>query len=443
MEAFQMALTPEEQAILNGEQGPTLQKVMRSVVTYGQIFEADRLVPISGAPHMVTSFGANTISSYISMLDELIAAGLKTQAPFTVDPRPMEFDRLTPPLLQRLVFKLIFGKQGSYERQLVKLGLKDERAFTCASYLPEVGNTPRRGQLLAWSESSAVAFANSVLGARTNRNSAGIDLMCDILGKAPNFGLLTDAGRRATWKIEVATSELPNPQLLGSAIGLKVMEAVPTIEGLEPFLGSGLSPATEAYLKDMGAAAASNGAVGLYHVAGITPEAIDLGQDLLAPGARAYRIDDAELQRVMASYPVLWKNPQSRPKMVFIGCPHLSRQQLEGWIERLESGLASAGHKKTAVPVYLFITPDLSVRLRKDEATYRALLERNIHLASICPLMHMNNPLCGREPIVTNSNKLRTYSTARFYVDEEVTQIAVTGRLPEGRPLEGQGGIHA
>ena len=157
------------------------------------------------------------------MMQELIDAGLKTKNPFTVDPRPIEYEAVNASPIVKLVFNLVFGKQAVYEKQLRALGLKNDNAFTCTCYFPEVGNTPKRGAMLAWSESSAVVYANSILGARTNRNSAGIDVLCAILGKAPCFGFLTNEGRRATWKIEVKTSQKPNAQLLGSAIGLKVM----------------------------------------------------------------------------------------------------------------------------------------------------------------------------------------------------------------------------
>jgi predicted aconitase len=424
-----MYLTPEEQSILDGAQGSVLQKVMRSVVAYGEAFDADCLVPISGMPHMVTSFGANTMKAYFEILEEIIAAGLKTREPFTVDPRPMEFDALNPGLIKRLSFNLIFGKQADYEAQLRKLGLKDERAFTCACYLPEVGNTPQRGQLLAWSESSAVAFANSVLGARSNRNSAGIDLMCDVLGKAPRFGLLTDEGRSASWHVEVRTTKRPNPHLLGSAIGLKVVEAVPYITGLDTFLGHGLNPASEAFLMDMGASAASNGAVGLFHVENVTPEAIDAGHDLLGPDYKTYIIDDSEMQRVLASYPNIWKNPKAKPLRVFIGCPHLSRQQLEEWLARFEDALKLAGQEKTAVPVYLFTTPDLAVIFRSNEVLSNRMRQHGIHITTICPLMYMNNPLCAVEPIVTSSNKLRSYTGARFFLEEDILRIAITGQV--------------
>ena len=121
-----------------------------------------------------------------------------------------------------------------------------------------------------------------------------------ICGFVPRFGLLTDEGRRAKWIVDIRTSKKPEAQLLGSAIGMKVMEDVPYIRGLDRWLGT-LDEDARAYLKDMGAAAASNGAVGLYHVAGITPEAVAQGESLILPDAQVYVIDDAELARVYDS----------------------------------------------------------------------------------------------------------------------------------------------
>jgi len=181
MPSTHMTLTSEEQSILDGKQGDVLAKAMKSIVVYGETFGATRLVDISGSQHLVTSFGANTIKPYFAMMDELIEAGLRTQEPFTVDPRPMEYASVDVNPIQKLVNKLVFGKQADYEQQLQKLGLKNQNGFTCACYLDEVGNTPKKGTMLAWSASSAVVYANSVLGARTNRNSAGIDILCDIL----------------------------------------------------------------------------------------------------------------------------------------------------------------------------------------------------------------------------------------------------------------------
>lgn len=153
-----------------------------------------------------------------------------------------------------------------------------DKAYTCACYLPEVGNTPKRGEILSWAESSAVVYANSVLGARCNRNSGIIELMGSIAGFVPEFGLLTDEGRKADWIIEIKTTKKPEAQILGSAIGMKVMEKVPYIRGLDKWTGTELNDEACAYLKDFGAATASNGSVGLYHIENLTPEAVDYGK---------------------------------------------------------------------------------------------------------------------------------------------------------------------
>ena len=418
-----MRLTAEEQAILDGQRGETLAKVMKSLVMYGDTFGAEKMVPATGQAHLVTSFGLSVTTALFDVMDELIAAGLHAEQPFTMDPRPLDFENVPCNFLQRIVFGVMYGKQEDYEGQLRRLGLKNDKAFTCTCYMDEVGNVPARGQVLSWSESSAVVYANSVLGARCNRNSAYMDIFGAILGRVPYFGLLTDEGRRASWVVEVKTSKRPEAQVLGSAIGLKVMEDVPYIKGLAPFLGGQLDDSAKAYLKDMGAASASNGAVGLYHVEGLTPEAVDLGDALIRPGAKTYVIDDAELERVKAGYPVIWKNPDAKPKLCFIGCPHLSLSQLIGWTEKLEGALQGGRLK---IKTVLTAAPDVLEAFRKTPY-FERLRATGARLSYICPLMYMNNHLCKALPVITNSNKLRTYTAARYYTDDEVTAILVKG----------------
>jgi predicted aconitase len=198
----------------------------------------------------------------------------------------------------------MYGKQEDYEKQLSELGLISDDAFSCTCYLDEIGNIPRKGDILSWAESSAVVYANSVLGARCNRNSGIIELFGNIAGFVPYFGLLTDEGRKAKWIVEVKTDKLPEAQLLGSAIGMRAMEDVPYIKGLDSFLGTELDDDVKAYLKDMGAATASNGAVGLYHVDKLTPEAVDQREALIAEGAQTYVIDDQEIERIAKVIPV-------------------------------------------------------------------------------------------------------------------------------------------
>ncbi len=424
-----MILTKEQQAILDGEQGETLAKVMKTLVMYGDAFEAEKLVPITSSyNHLVTSFGLKVMSPVYDLMQQLLDAGVCSEQKFSVDPRPID-KNVPASFLQNLVFgKFMYTKQDFYEQQLIKLGLMDKNAFTCTCYMDEVGNKPKKGDVLSWAESSAVVYANSVLGARCNRNSGIIDIMGSIVGYVPYFGLLTDEGRKATWVVRVRTTKKPEAQLLGSAIGMKVMEDVPYVVGLDKWIGNELNDAACAYLKDFGAATASNGAVGLYHIENLTPEAVELGESLIAEGAMEYIIDDAELERVKNNYPVIWKNPDAKPKLCFVGCPHLSLEQLKDWTVKLENELKSNGNKKVKINTVFTAAPGVLEAFNKTEYAPR-LKATGVITSYICPLMYMNNPLCKKMPVITSSNKLRTYTSARYYTDAEILKIITGGKL--------------
>lgn len=418
-----MKLTKEEKEILNGAQGQTKAKIMKTLVEFGDLFGAEKFVPVTTNGHLVTSFGIGLLKPVYRIMDEIIDAGLKTPYPFTVDPRPIDYKNVKCGLLNKLVFsKIMYSQQNHYEQQLSKIGLKNKNAFTCTCYLDEVGNTPKYGDILSWAESSAVVYANSVLGARCNRNSGMLDIFGALLGKVPKFGLLTDEGRKADWVIEIKTKKLPEAQILGSAIGMKVMEQVPYIVGLDKFLGSELTDDVISYLKDFGAATASNGAVGLYHIENLTPEAKKLKQKLLKDKVKKYVIDDKELERVYKSYPVMWKNKDAKPTLCFIGCPHLSFNQLIDWTKKLQQNLKETKRKKVCVRTIMTAAPDVVEKFKQTQE-YALLIKMGVKLSSICPLMYTNNPIAGGKPIITNSNKLRTYSKSRYYKDDEIAKI--------------------
>ena len=415
-----MYVTDDQQAILNGSKGETMAKVMKTLVMYGETFGADKLVPVTSEyNHLVTSFGLKMMTPVYELMDQLIEAGALSGQQFSVDPRPL--DKNVPAnFLQNIIFnRFMYSKQEDYEQQLKKLDLLNEDAFSCACYLDQMGNKPQKGDVLSWAESSAVVYANSVLGARCNRNSGIMDIMGSIAGFVPHFGLLTDEGRKATWIVKVQCEKKPEAQLLGSAIGMKVMEDVPYITGMNQWLGTELNDENCAYLKDFGAATASNGAVGLYHIEDLTPEAKEQGAGLIAEGAKVYVIDDAELERVKNNYPVIWKNPQAQPKLCFIGCPHMSMQQLKDWTVRVEEGLKASGNKKVLIPTVFTTAPAVKREFEKTEYAAR-LKKTGVVLSYICPLMYMNNPLCKSMPVITSSNKLRTYTSARYYTEEEI-----------------------
>lgn len=406
-----------------------MAKVMKTLVMYGETFDAEKMVPVTSEyNHLVTSFGLGALGPVYDLMDKLIAEGAVSGQKFSADPRPL--DKNVPSnFLQNLIFhKFMYSKQDFYESQLQKLGLMEKDAFTCACYMDQVGNKPNKGDVLSWSESSAVVYANSVLGARCNRNSGIMDLMGSVVGYVPYFGLLTDEGRKATWIVKVETTKKPEAQLLGSAIGMKVMEHVPYIVGLDKWLGSELDDAACTYLKDFGAATASNGAVGLYHVENLTPEAKEMGDKLIVENAKVYVIDDAELKRVKDNYPVIWKDADAKPKLCFMGCPHMSLQQLKDWTDKVEAGLKEAGNNKVVVPTVFTAAPAVLKEFEKTEYAKR-LKATGVITSYICPLMYMNNPLCAKMPVITSSNKLRTYTTARYYTDDEILlQITKGGK---------------
>ena len=418
-----MELTKTQQEMLDGKQGEVMAKVAKTLVMYGEAFNAEKMVEVSSDyNHLVTSFGLGVLDPVYELMNTLIDAGVMSKQKFTADPRPLD-PNVPANFIQNLIFKkFMYNKQAFYEDQLQKLGLLDKDGFTCTCYMHEAGNTPKMDDVLSWSESSAVVYANSVLGARCNRNSGILDLMGSVAGFVPYFGLLTDEGRKAKWVIKINTTKKPEAQLLGSAIGMKVMEDVPYVIGLDKYLGDELNDAACTYLKDFGAACASNGAVGLYHIDKLTPEAKKYGEELILKDAKDYVIDDAELERVYKSYPVIWKKKDAKPKLCFIGCPHMSLEQLKTWTVNVNNKLKENKTKQVSIPTVFTAAPGVIKEFNKTE--YRSMLdESGVVLSYICPLMYMNNPACASMPVITSSNKLRTYTSAKFYTEDEILDI--------------------
>ena len=423
---YKMELAQEQIDILEGKKGDTLRKMMETLVLFGDIFGAKRMVPVTHKEgHLVTSFGIPLLRPLFKTMEEINKEGLKAEGGFTCDPAPLDYENVKCNLLEKVVFnKILYGKQEEYTEQMLKAGLVDKDSFSCTCYLEECGNRPKKGDILSWAESSAVVFANSVLGARCNRNSGMLDLFGSIIGYVPEFGLLLDENRKATWIVEVKTSKVPEAQILGSAIGMKVMEEVPYIKGLDRFIGSELDHENEAYLKDMGAASASNGAVGLFHVENLTPEAKESGENLISPNTKKYIIDDTELDRVYKSYPNMWKKKDANPEITFIGCPHLTYYQLKSWCENIVKSLKDHSKNKVNGQVILTSAPKVKAKfIKENESLYKEVYDYGVRLSSICPLMYTNNPLVHGKAILTNSNKLRTYSMARYFKDDEILEL--------------------
>ena len=431
-----MILNEELLAVQRGEQGEAMRKVLNTLVMYGEAFGAERMVKITGRMgHAVIGTGSMTWKPVFDLMEELIDGGALPRQSFTTDPRGVE-DHVPMSLMDRAMFKVIFSGQKRMEQEWERMGIKDSNAYTCTAYMEEVGNIPRYGDILGWAESSAVSYVNSVIGARCNRNSGILELMSNILGYVPEFGLLTDEGRKADWIIDVQCQNMPEPQLLGSAIGFKCIEDVPYIRGLDKWLGTELTQTVKDYLKDMGAAAASNGSVGLYHVENLTPEAVkhalaEGGNTLIKEDAKVFVIDDAEIERVKASYPNPWEGREYKedaPQLAFAGCPHFSIEQLRDWTDRLVEGLNRHGNRRVTVNTIFCAAPDVREAFEKKYPVRARRLKRiGVTISGLCPLSYTSNPLTDKIRIITASNKLRYYSKARFYSEAELIEIITGG----------------
>jgi predicted aconitase len=427
---LKIELTSEELDTLQGGEGPILQRALETVVLFGEAMEAERLVDIEGPGHFVIPWSVPGIAPPIDLLEELVEAGLKTKYPFTLDPKPpFDFENLYLRPEEEAAIKSMYRDQARYDELMCKLGLRDQDAYTCNPCQPEVGNIPDRDTVLAWSESACVVYANSVLGARSNRNGAILDLITNIVGKTPFAGLLTNEGRKAGWLIEIRTESLPLPQLLGAAIGLKVLENVPFIINLARYLNPDLDAKTPDFLQEMGTACATYGAVGLFHAENITPEAIDFGKDLLKPGFQTYVIDDHELQKLNDSFPLLWADENAPPERCYIGCPHLSLRQLYWWADAIQAALDTHSKTRLAIDTALCAAPKVLEKFKGDGAVYDQLSAAGVKLSPACSATIFETRLCSGRPILTNSTKLRAYTTARFIPDEALIEVLTTGKV--------------
>jgi hypothetical protein len=296
-----MYLTAEEEKILSGEQGPGPQRAMELLVALGRIYDADRLIPISSAHLSGVSY--KTIGEGgIDFLNEM-SKDVKVRVPTTLNPMGMDAERWK----EMRVPERFSDRQLEIMRCYSSLGVRT--TCSCTPYLGE--NVPRKGDTIAWAESSALSYSNSVLGARTNREGGPGALAAALLGKTPHYGLHLDENREPTVVIEVEeVAGVFEHSLLGHAVGLSTGASVPYFKGIRP---------DQDELKIMAAAMAASGSVAMFHVEGSTPESG--GRDL--KGLEVVRLSKKELEEVRAKL-----SGEDRPDLIALGCPHLSVKEI-------------------------------------------------------------------------------------------------------------------
>ena len=431
---YQMPLTQEEQDIMDGKSGPELAKVMKIVVGHGNAFRAPKLVALGGAPHCSLYTGTDYMKPMIDLFQECADAGLKTYAPYTVNPRCYDVYNVNN---NETDMELIYEGY-KYQRDLdwvhAQLGAPDLNYRSCACYVPEVGNAPPPGTYVAWAESSATNYGNSALGLRTNRNAGGMELLCGLLGKAPLFGLMTDEGRMANWLVEVKTSKEPDLGVLGTAIGYKVIDGVPFITGLDQYLGTEVSNDNMHLLKKMGCATAACGAVGLYHVENLTPDAKERGRNgLMKEGYQTYVYDDAEQARILDTFPVEWEGRPEDVTVALIGCPHNTYKEILDWGTKVTEAIEKRGLKTAAIPTKLFCSFVVRDHLVKEEPVLVGkMTEANMRFTNMCTVSYAGmKGFSERIYGVTNSPKTRNYyPSVRYLKDDALLEVILTGNIP-------------
>jgi len=303
-----MELTAEEQAILAGDQGPAARKAMEILVALGTVYGAHNLVPVTSVQVAGVSYG-NVGQAGLEFIREWAQEGARVKVPTTLNPAGMDLEAWPE-----------MGVPEEYARPQLEI-IEAFRAMgiatscSCTPYL--LGVCPKPREHVAWSESSAVSYANSVLGARTNREGGPSALASAITGRTANYGLHLDDNRQAQLFVDVKCSVLSVADYgaLGYLVGQRAGDSVPYFRML-----TGQKPGLEE-LKTLGAAMAASGAVALYHVEDVTAEA-RLG-GMLGKDVPAITIESLE-----EGYEALDGFGQDID-LVWIGCPHASLVEIE------------------------------------------------------------------------------------------------------------------
>ncbi len=376
-----MHLDSSQEKMLGGELGEAKQLAMEIVTKVGDAVGADSLVPIKSA-HVLAHYNS-LHDAGIEVLERFAKAGGKFGVPTTVDPASIDLENWQS-----------FGIPEEYARKQFRLceayaKLGGIQCWTCVQY--QVCNFPKAGETVAWAESSSVVFANSVIGCRSNKITAGMDIACAILGLTPRFEMLIDENRVAKVAFNAAV-ERPSDldyRSIGFFIGMKAGSRVPALAGLP-------KDATSDDLKHLGAAAAAAGPVTMIHYLGITPGSVSL--DDACAGQKVERIDvtRAELEEVEGEL----NQTEDAPDLVALGVPHLSVAELGQLARMLEGRKLKRGTKMYAYTSSQAYEMASRTGIRSDIEAAGARLSQSTD-AEISPLTTM-----GFKVVLTNSAKL-------------------------------------
>ncbi|MDX1431342.1 MAG: aconitase X catalytic domain-containing protein [Gammaproteobacteria bacterium] len=408
-----MQLTVEEQAALAGDAPPALAMAMRIVVETARLLGASDLQPITSAHVDGCIYHGDAGLGFVERLCEL---GARTAVPTTLNVGAIDLKH--PELVRGPARHRDMARR--MMQAYVRLGCKP--TWTCAPY--QAGHRPALGEHVAWAESNAVVFANSVLGARTNRNGDFLDICAAITARVPRYGLHLEANRHATVRIDLADIPAATKSLdafypvLGAWLGETVGDAVAVLDGLPADVG-------EDRLKALGAGAAATGAVGLFHVVGVTPEAATLSEACggVAP-ATTIRVSAADIRAVRDR---LSTAAGEQLDCVALGSPHFSLDECRALHALLPRG-------QSAVPIYVCTRRDVLDALERDGALAEMQSRGVVFVADTCVVV---TPILERKAgvMMTSSAKFAHYGPANtgyqtvFGTLEDCVASAVAGRV--------------
>ncbi len=411
-----MKLTDEETALLRGSRGRAVQFAMEVLVKMGEIQGAQRMVPITSAHVDGCAYEGDAVVDFVEFLAR---AGGKVAVPTTLNAISIERGSW-----RRLNIPEAFGeKAGRIVDGYLQMGCRP--TFTCSPY--QMGCTPALGEHVAWAESNAIAYANSILGARTDRYGDFLDISAALAGRVPDVGLHRTANRRARLVIHLGHDmdeafrrhEAFYP-LLGYWVGLQAGGRVPAITGIPPDTSADR-------LKALLAASASSGAVALMHMVGLTPEAPSL--DAALKGGQPDREVEVTRADLRATFEELDGGYREAVHAVVLGSPHFSTAEFR------ELALWVRGRQKHESLRFLITTNRTARDTARTEGTLSTVEAFGAEvIADTCILLA---PLLGREvrTIMTNSGKYAHYSPGRLGVDvlfgslKDCVETAVKGRL--------------
>jgi predicted aconitase len=430
----ELHLTLEEEALLEGAGGPGIRRAMEIVVALARIYGAVDLVAVKHAQIAGVSY-KNLGDAGVAFLTEWAAEGARVQVSTTLNPMGMERERWRAWGIP----ESFAGPQLAVIDAFARMGVAP--TLSCTPYLfPDYA--PQRGDALAWAESSAVAYANSVIGARTNREGGPSALAAAIVGRTARYGYHLDAGRLASHVVEVgcAVQSVADFGALSYLVGKAVGSGVPWFADL----GARLPPLPidlmlgrpgedRAYLggagdrlKTLGAGLAAYGAVALYHIEGYTPEARDAGPSLIRPDAERLVIRSLD-----EAYRIMDADPELRAiDLVTVGCPHASLSEIQQVAEYLRG-------KRLATR--LWVTTAAITRQRAAELGYQQVIEEagGELVADTCAVVAPMSALNIRS-MATNAGKMACYAPMhsgvrmRFGDLEQCLDAAVTGEWQAG-----------